>query len=260
MRYFFLIFFPFAILPAQNEGEEADLFSLSLSSQYSSAQIKQGVNVSGAHGTFSNGIILEHSNGFSISYFNTQLSTGSTLDHALGVSYSYDFTDFLYADIDFSYTSYPDQTINSVAEFPTALSLSLSADLQFFDLSLSYEKYFGTGAPAYFGIDAMKIFQAGDWTFIPLSDLTFISQEINYTTAKFNSGSAHSKKTGQSAQSIVSLSGISGVTFGCGIRYDLGKGFSLRFLPQLALTPKQEIAVHSEQFTVSIGIGYTTEF
>ena len=256
MKYLFLLFFPAIIIVAQEKSANNDVFTLSVSSRYSTAQISQGINVSGNQGTFGNGIILGHSNGLSFSYFNTQLSTGGTLNNAFSAGYSYDFTDFLYGDVDFSYTSYPNQAINAVAEFSSALSLSLNADLQLFDLSLSYEKYFGNGAPSYFGIGAMKIISSGNWGFIPSFDLTFISQEINYATAIFKPKSGNSQKAGQS----VPLSGISGVTIGCGVRYGLGKGFSFRFLPQLAFTPKQEIAVRSTQLTASIGIGYTTEF
>ena len=253
MKYLFLLFIPSFIIIAQEKSENNDSFSLSLSSQYSTAQISKGVNVSGTQGTFGNGVVLGHSNGLSFSYFNTQLSTGGTLNHAFSAGYSYDFTDFLYGDVDFSYTSYPDQSINAVAEFSKTLSLSLNADLQLFDLSLSYEKYLENGAPSYFGIGAMKIISSGNWGFIPSFDLTFISQEINYATSKFKQKSTNSQKS-------VSLSGISSVTIGCGVRYGLGKGFSFRFLPQLAFTPKQEIAVRSTQLTASIGIGYTTEF
>ncbi|MFA6470298.1 MAG: hypothetical protein WCW35_15495 [Bacteroidota bacterium] len=260
MKHLFLIIFLSMMLDAQEENKEIDVFTVSASSRYSTAQITHGVDVSGNQGIISNGISVGHANGLSFSYVNTSLLTGTTLNHTFCAGYSYDFTDFFSGDIEFTHTRYPDQSINAVAEFPNALAVSVSADLQLFDLSLSYDKYFGTGAPAYIGIDAMKIVIVNDWAFIPIIDLTFISQEINYTTAKFKPNSTNSKKTGQVVQSVVSLSGISGLSFGCIFRYDLGKGFSTRFVPQMSLTPKQEIAARSTQWTASLGLSYTTGF
>ncbi|MFA6457253.1 MAG: TorF family putative porin [Bacteroidota bacterium] len=260
MKHLFLIISLSMMLGAQEENNDNDVFTFSASTRYSTAQIIHGVDVSRNQGTISNGITIGHANGLSFSYFNTSLSARTTLNNTFSVGYSYDFTDFFSGDIDFTHISYPDQSINAVAEFPNVLAVSVSADLQLFDLSLSYDKHFGTGAPSYIGIDAMKILLVNDWAFIPLIDMTFISQEINFTTAKFKPNSANSKKTGQLVQSVVSLSGISGVTFGCAVRYDLGKGFSTRFVPQMSLTPKQEIAAHSTQWTASLGVSYTTGF
>ena len=263
MKLFALLFLPLYFSLAGENGKNNNNdqhFSLSLSSQYSSVQLNRGVNISGTNGTLNSGFIIEHSNGFSFSYFNAHIIAGGTLSNSLGIGYTYEFNEFLYSDIDFQFTSYPDKAINPNAEFPLMLALSINADVQLFDFSVSMDKYFGNGAPLYFNVGVSKLFAMDEIMIMPLMDIAYISQEIDYVTAKYKSKSIGVKKTGQPFSSLVNVSGVSGVILGCAFRYNLGKDFALRFLPQVAWTPKQEISDHSTQISASIGISYSTEF
>lgn len=230
-------------------------WSLSLRSNYRTSHVRKGVELSGNAPTMDGGFSLSHDIGISFSMTGTERlgKNGFYQQTFFNLGYSYEAKQWLELSADLSFYDYPNDTLNPLAGTNASFSLAAAMDAGWFDIDLTFDRYFGSDAANYLSFDFSKYIGFGedeDFSIMPSAGICFTSFELQTLRLVTKKGNTVSK-----TKKVRGLSSLSG---DIAISYYLGKGFSLSLDPMLLIAFQQDVNSKSRkaQLLITAGVRY----
>lgn len=207
--------------------------------------------------TFGGSIGISHSDGFFTDFDAVYLSGNSEIDNwTFTTGYDYMFNDYVSFSGEYSYTNYSIDTGSVFSSLNHAVAFSLDTELPW-DLtaSLSFDHYFGDQPASYYGLSLSSFFKFESWYFLPVFQVTMVSQDIETRLLK-NAKKGKTAVTGSTKH----VTGLSNMGLLAVLIYPLTENLKLTVTPSYFLTPNGDLSVNSSQFSLSVGLKYGFDF
>ncbi len=241
-------------------AQEEEAWSASAGVRYLNRYTSYGIDLSGDRPALSPSISLSHGSGFSAGLEGIMVTgaSGGLQRWSLGLGYELSLGESFTLSAEFNHFQYRSDTAHVLAGLSNAISLSADLDLDLVSLSASVDRYLGDLGATYFGFDVSGFIGIGDWTIVPLAQITLVSQTVSVSRTKQQSGMSNVKKG--SPGGTVTLTGVSSFSVHGVAIYSIASGFSLVLHPAIVYSPKTEVTARPTQFVWSAGIRYSFSF
>ncbi len=242
-------------------AQEEEAWSASAGVRYLNRYTSYGIDLSGDRPAISPSLSLSHESGFSAGLEGIMVTgaSGGLQRWSLGLGYEFSLSESFTLSGEFNHYQYRTDTAHVLAGLSNAISISADLDLDLVSVSASIDRYLGDLGATYFGFDVSGFVGIGDWTIVPLAQITFVSQTVSISRTKAQSGMT--KKSGPGGTvSTTTLTGVSSFSVHGVAIYSIASGFSLVLHPAVVYSPKTEVTARPTQFVWSAGIRYSFSF
>jgi len=231
-------------------------WNLSAGIKYLNKYSNYGLDLSNDRAGFSYELGLAHENGLSAHIAAVQVQDAGIQQWSLGLDYEREMSDWLELAIGYTYFHYSNDSVNVLAELSHELSVSADISIGDFELGFSYDKYPGTNPATYYGISLSGYYKVHDFTFIPLVQTTYMSQEIEGKFLQVGK----KKKISSSETSVSTVTGMSSFSIHLIALYPILQQLTLTLHPSYVYTPQEDISAYQSQFIWSVGLRYSISF
>lgn len=243
-------------------AQEEEAWSASAAARYLNRYTSYGIDLSGDRPAISPSLSLSHESGFSAGLEGIMVTgaSGGLQRWSLGLGYEFSLSESFTLSGEFNHYQYRTDTAHVLAGLSNAISISADLDLDLVSVSASIDRYLGDLGATYFSFDVSGFAGIGDWTIVPLAQITFVSQTVSVTKTRHQPGMV-TKKSGPGGTTLTtSLTGVSSVSVHGVAIYSIADGFSLVLHPAIVYSPKTEVTARPTQFVWSAAIRYSFSF
>jgi hypothetical protein len=243
------------VLPAQ-VSETA--FNFVAGAKYYSRFTAYGINLSGDNPAWGINSGLGHESGlYADVYYTRPINEMNDEQQILfDVGYELDISPRFSMYAEYGYFIFSSDTLHAFARFSGTLSLNADIDLTFFDLGLSYDRFFGGTGATYYSIDVSTFRDLGPVYLLPILQVVIMSQTVEDRYLEKGKG----KKKNNETVVGTTLTGLSNTMFTLVAIFPVFDQLSITFVPSLIFYHQSELSVDSSQFIWNAGIRYRLYF